>query len=173
MFALSEERGTKMSEVTDHLTACGVEFEMIPHEPTISSIEEARALGVDADDVLKALLVTTAGNHHVLVVLPASRKVNIHRLRKALDDPHAHLSTEGELQGMFPNVELGALPPLGSLLDVPTYADNTILDHATVVFAGGRRDESIRMRPADLNRTGSLHWVEVSGDEDPVDVSTS
>jgi Ala-tRNA(Pro) deacylase len=160
-----------MSQVTDFLTACGVEFEAIRHDPTISSIEEARALGIGADDVLKALLVTTAGDHRVLVVLPASRKVDIDRLREALQDHHAHLSTENELQGAFPNIELGALPPLGSLLDIPAYADNAVLDRGTVLFAAGRRDESIRMRPADLGRIGRFHWVALSSEEDPALVS--
>jgi prolyl-tRNA editing enzyme YbaK/EbsC (Cys-tRNA(Pro) deacylase) len=57
--------------VTDLLGERGVPLECIPHETTYTSIEVARALGIAADEVVKAVvLVTSAG--HALAVVPAS-----------------------------------------------------------------------------------------------------
>ena len=55
------------------------------------------------------------------------------------------LATETELQADFPGYELGALPPLGSLLGVPLLVDPEVLSHETVLFAGGLETESIRV----------------------------
>jgi Aminoacyl-tRNA editing domain len=50
----------------------------------------------------------------------------------------------------FPGIELGALPPLGSLLGAPLYVDQEVLQHETVVFAAGSQTESVQIRTADL-----------------------
>jgi Ala-tRNA(Pro) deacylase len=65
-------------------------------------------------------------------------------------DRHARLATEEELLRDFPGIELGALPPLGSLLGAPLYVDQEVLQHETVVFAAGSQTESVQLRTADL-----------------------
>src|SRR5207248_10096484 len=65
-------------------------------------------------------------------------------------DRHVRLATEQELLRDFPDFELGALPPLGSLLGAPLYVDQEVLQHETVVFAAGSQTESVQIRTADL-----------------------
>jgi Ala-tRNA(Pro) deacylase len=65
-------------------------------------------------------------------------------------DRHVRLATEEELRRDFPDIELGALPPLGSLLGAPLYVDREVLQHETVVFAAGSQTESVQIRTADL-----------------------
>ena len=48
-----------MSIVTEHLEQRGAAFDVLPHRQAYTSIDEARALGVDADEVLKTLAVRT------------------------------------------------------------------------------------------------------------------
>ncbi len=59
---------------------------------------------------------------------------------------------EQELLRDFPDFELGALPPLGSLLGAPLYVDQEVLQHETVVFAAGSQTESVQLKTADLLR---------------------
>jgi hypothetical protein len=42
-----------MSVVTEHLEERGIAFQLLPHRQAYTSSEEARALGVDAGEVLK------------------------------------------------------------------------------------------------------------------------
>ena len=74
----------------------------------------------------------------------------MHLVQAAVGDRHARLATEQELLRDFPGFELGALPPLGSLLGVPLYVDQEVPRHETVVFAAGSQTESVRLRTADL-----------------------
>jgi Ala-tRNA(Pro) deacylase len=101
-----------MSVVTKHLEQRGAAFEALAHRQAYTSIDEARALGIDADEVLKSLAVRT-GPGYVLVVIPATRRLDLHLVREALGDNHARLATEEELGRDFPDHQLGALPPLG------------------------------------------------------------
>jgi Ala-tRNA(Pro) deacylase len=138
-----------MSRVREHLDGQGVPFEPIAHQQTYTSIAEARALGIDASEVLKTVAVQVAGGH-ALMVVPATRRLDLRLVQAAVGDRHARLATEAELQRDFPDVELGALPPLALLLGGPLYVDPEVLQHETVVFAAGSQTESVKLRTADL-----------------------
>jgi Ala-tRNA(Pro) deacylase len=161
-----------MSVVTQHLERRGSPFEVIAHRQAYTSVDEARALGVDADEVLKTLAVRTASGY-TLVVIPASCRLDLHLVRKALDDNHARLATEDELGRHFGDYELGALPPLGVLVGGPVYVDPEVLGHDTVAFAAGSQTESVRMRTQELfggqqATTVPLVKRQERGSEDPV-----
>jgi Ala-tRNA(Pro) deacylase len=144
-----------MSLVTGHLTERGVAHEVVPHQRAFTSLQEARELGVAADEVLKTVALWTGGKY-VLAVVPAPRRLDLRRVREALEDPDARLATEAELAADFPGYELGALPPLGSLLGVPLLVDPEVLEHELVVFAAGLETESVRVAAADLFRDEPL-----------------
>ena len=94
--------------VTEHLRGRGVPFEEIPHERTYTSIDEARALGISADEVVKTIVLNTAAGH-VLAVAPASQRLAMPLVRAAVGDSHARFATEEELERDFPGVELGGV----------------------------------------------------------------
>jgi prolyl-tRNA editing enzyme YbaK/EbsC (Cys-tRNA(Pro) deacylase) len=76
----------------------------------------------------------------------------MHLVQAAAGDRHARLATEQELLRDFPGIELGAMPPLGSLLGAPLYVDQEVLGHQSVVFAAGIQTESVQVKTADLLR---------------------
>ena len=138
-----------MSVVTEHLERRGVAFEVIPHRQAYTSIDEARALGIAADEVVKTVVVKAASGH-VLVVVPGARRLDMTLVRNAVADSHARLATEDELAQDFEEYELGALPPLGSLVRSHLYVDPEVMGHDTVVFAAGSQTESVKVRTQDL-----------------------
>jgi len=138
-----------MSRVREHLERHGVTFQPIAHQQTFTSMAAARALGIDASEVLKTVAVRVTGGH-ALMVIPAACRLDLQLVHDAVGDRHARLASEAELRGSFPDVELGALPPLGSLLGVPIFVDPAIFEHDTVVFAAGSQTESVKVRTADL-----------------------
>lgn len=138
-----------MARVREHLESQGVTFQPIAHGQSLTSIDEARALGISASEVIKTVAVRITGGQ-ALMVIPATCRLDLHLVQRAVGDRHARLATEEELRGTFPDVELGALPPLGSLLGVPVFVDPEVFQHDTVVFAAGRQTESVKVRTADL-----------------------
>ena len=138
-----------MTQVTEHLETHGVPFEPIAHQQAYTSIAEARALGIDASEVLKTVAVRVAGGY-ALMAVPATCRLDMHLVQAAVGDRHVRLATEEELRRDFPDIELGALPPLGLLLRAPLYVDQEVLQHETVVFAAGSQTESVQLKTADL-----------------------
>src|SRR5215472_12268146 len=138
-----------MTRVTEYLETHGVPFEPIAHQQAYTSIDEARALGIEASEVVKTVAVRAAGGYALMAVL-ASGRLDMHLVQEAVGDRHVRLATEEELLRDFPGFELGALPPLGSLLGVPLYVDQQVLQHKTVAFAAGSQTESVQLHTADL-----------------------
>lgn len=138
-----------MSQVTMYLKDRHLPFEVLTHRRAFSSNQEARALGVDADTVVKTVVLVTAEGYW-LAAIPASCRLDLPLVRKALDDDSVRLATEVELLVAFPRYELGALPPLGGLLGVAVLVDPRLLRHETVVFAGGLETESVKVGSAEL-----------------------
>jgi Ala-tRNA(Pro) deacylase len=128
-----------------------VGFEVIPHGQAYTSLGEAQALGIAAGEVVKTVVVNAASGL-VLVAVPGSRRLEMTLVRKAVGDNHARLATEEELTRDFSDYELGALPPLGSLIRAHVYVDPEVMAHDTVVFAAGSQTESVKVRTEDLFR---------------------
>lgn len=150
-----------MSIVTEYLDAEGVGYELLHHERTFTGIDEARAIGVEADEVLKTLVVDTE-HGHVLAVVLGSGRLDMRRVRDAVGDQHATLATEKEIERGFRGFELGSLPPLGGLLEVETYVDPTVRDHDVVVFAAGNQTESVKTRTRELFAKERVHFVDIA-----------
>ena len=140
-----------MTRVTEHLQTHGVPFAAIAHPQACTSIDQARALGIEARQVLKTVAVRAASGY-ALMAIPATGRLDLHLARAAVGDRHVRLATERELLRDFPGFELGALPPLGSLLGAPLFVDQDVLQHDTVVFAAGSQTESVQLHTADLLR---------------------
>jgi prolyl-tRNA editing enzyme YbaK/EbsC (Cys-tRNA(Pro) deacylase) len=110
---------------------------------------------------LKTLAVRT-GPGYALVVIPASRRLDLHLVRDALGDHHARLASEEELGRDFAGYQLGALPPLGALLGRELYVDPEVLQHDTVAFAAGSQTESSGCEPRSCSaasRSRPCRWL--------------
>lgn len=155
-----------MATVREYLDRRGVPFEAISHEETYTAIDEARALGISADEVVKTVVLRTRSGD-ALAVVPGSRRLDMHLVREALADPHARLATEDELERDYPGIELGGFPPLGSMLGLPTLVDPDVFAHETVVFAAGSQRESVKVRSEDLFRDEAISRVPLTRESAP------
>ena len=79
-----------------------------------------------------------------MAVLPASEHVDTDALRRVSGRLDLELATEEELQRLFPDCELGAMPPFGHLYGVPMYVDPCLADH-DIWFQAGNHHEIARM----------------------------
>ena len=152
-----------MSSVTEHLERQGVDYEVLPHEPAVTSEAEAHVLGIPEDEVVKTVVLDLRTGH-AFAVLPASCRLDLDRVREAVNSRHVSLASEEEIARDYPEFELGAVPPLGAMVRTPLIVDTRVLEHEEVVFAGGEQTTSIRMRTADLFSTSTIRVAPICGD---------
>ena len=102
---------------------------MNQHVPAATLAEPAdaarTALSAVRSEVAKAVVIFGDEGYHMIVV-PANKLVDFQEVRLTLGLTHARLATEDELARMFPDCELGAMPPFGNLYHVPVYLDSSL-----------------------------------------------
>src|SRR5205814_6415992 len=87
-----------------------IAFKHTVHPLAYTAREVASAEHLPARDVAKVVIVSSDGGYR-MVVLPANRVVDLSELRTGLGVSHARLATEKELGDLFPDCDLGAMPP--------------------------------------------------------------
>lgn len=137
--------------VKTYLEEEGVAFEHSEHPPAFTAQEVAAAEHVPGKELAKTVMLTD-GEAFVMAVLPATRRIEIDRLREVAGIPDLRLAEEDEFAGIFPNVETGAMAPFGNLYDVPVFVDQTLREDESITFNAGTHTDTIRMTYADFER---------------------
>lgn len=141
----------KLGDIIEYLKKNGVYFELIEHAPAFSAHDVAVASHVQDKDLAKTLIVK-AGDRFLMVVLPADHRLDEHLLESIVKAKRVHLAHEDELKPIFPDCELGAMPPFGNLYAVPVYMDKSLADDANIAFNACSHSKSIRLKMADYVR---------------------
>ncbi|MEP6959698.1 MAG: YbaK/EbsC family protein, partial [Nitrospirota bacterium] len=113
-----------------------VHYDVLPHPEAFHAAEIAHALHTPEKEMAKVVIVKVQ-ERFVMTVLPASWNVNLPRLRTVLATPQVRLATEEEIKDMFPDCELGAMPPFGNLYGLPVYVDQSLTEDEEIVFQAG------------------------------------
>jgi Ala-tRNA(Pro) deacylase len=65
---------------------------------------------------------------------------------------HARLATEKELGQLFPDCDLGAMPPFGNLYNMPVYLDSSLLADEKIAFNAGTHRDVVHVRLEDYRQ---------------------
>ena len=144
--------------MTDDLTATliallrsnGADFHVLTHEPVRTSEEAARVRGTPLEQGAKAL-VFQADDRQVLVVVQAHRRVDSRAVKQFLGIKNLRMLSAEELKELT-GLDVGAVPPFGNVIDLPTYADAELLDAPRIAFNAGSRSTSVVMATQDYAR---------------------
>lgn len=145
--------------LTEALADHGIPFETLEHDRTDRAVDEAAALGLEPHGVAKTIVVTTGGGN-VRVLLPASERLDMHKLRGLFNSGDLHFLTEEDLAREYPDFELGAVPPIGGPND-ELVIDQRIPARRHVVFEAGTHDCSVRVESSDLVSIGRARVADV------------
>jgi Ala-tRNA(Pro) deacylase len=137
-----------MASVLEYLQGRGQVFTVIPHPPPVAEGRDHRPR-IPGELAAKTIVVLSSDGP-VILVIPASRPIDLSLVAEALGDPDVRPAAKHELESRFPDYEPGALPPLSMLLLTPVYVDPAVMERPEIVFAAGRKDLSIRMSTRDL-----------------------
>jgi Ala-tRNA(Pro) deacylase len=89
---------------------------------------------------------------YAMIVIPADSYVDLEQLRTAIGVPTLYVAEENELYELFPEAELGAMPPLGTLFNLRVYLDREVSSQEFIAFNAGTHRDVIHMRVTDFKR---------------------
>jgi Ala-tRNA(Pro) deacylase len=127
------------------------EYTHTVHSIAYTAREVALAEHLPAREVAKVVVVHGDSGYHMLI-LPANKLVDFQEVRIALGLSHARMVPETELNHLFPDCELGAMPPLGNLYGMAVYLDSAMAAEEMITFNAGTHRDVVHMRTAEFRR---------------------
>jgi Ala-tRNA(Pro) deacylase len=127
------------------------DYSITLHHKAFTAREVAAAEHLPAREVAKSVVVFGDGEYH-MIVIPANRLVDFQEVRLTLGLSQVRLATEDELAKLFPDSELGAMPPFGGLYGMAVYLDNSLAGEETIAFNAGTHRDVIHMKTLDYRR---------------------
>ena len=142
---------TIATSVREYLDRKHVKYEVIVHPPTQDAAHSAELAHVSGDKLAKAVILED-DNGYLMVVLPASHKLDLAVLGQELHREGLTFAGERELTTLFKDCERGAVPPLGLPYDIETVLDRSLADASEVYFEAGDHLTLIRLKGGDFRR---------------------
>lgn len=155
---------TPTTELHQELDRAGIDFDLIEHRRTETAGAEALAIGVPPDEVAKTIVLVSR-ERFVRAVVPASTRLDLHKVRELLDDDQARLASEEELVSAYPMYELGAVPPFGVPAGDRVLLDRRLAKLDSVVLEAGSHSKSVRLKTTDLLTLSGAEVEDISNEE--------
>jgi len=127
-----------------------VTYEVLTHDPTMSSSRTAQACHVSGERLAKAIVLRHDGRY-LLAVLPASHHVNLADLKTQIGDD-VDLADEEEIRKLFPDCALGAIPPVGECYELDVIIDDSLQAQPDVYLEGGDHTTLVHLDQAQFAR---------------------
>jgi Ala-tRNA(Pro) deacylase len=127
-----------------------IPYSVMTHTTAYTAQGAAATMQISGKELAKTV-VLWAGEEMILAVLPGPNHVRLEKLGTELGKS-VRLATEQEFSSLFPDCELGAMPPFGSLYNLPVYVDESLAADEAIVFNAGTHRDAIRIRYDDFVR---------------------
>jgi len=138
-------------KLREFLDSHHIKYFVFSHSPAYTAQEIAESAHVSGKEMVKTVMVTIDGRM-AMALLPASRQLDFDKLRMLCGTSDVKLAEEEEFSDLFPECEIGAMPPFGNLYAMEVYADEALDEDVDIAFNAGAHTELLRMGWEDYKR---------------------
>ena len=128
-----------------------IEYEVISHSLAYTSQEIAASAHIPGKKLAKTVVVKI-DDKMAMAVLPASYRVDFELLKNTVGAKKVQLAREEEFKYIFPDCEIGAMPPFGNLYDMEVLVAESLAEEEEISFNAGSHTELIRLAYEDYER---------------------
>jgi Ala-tRNA(Pro) deacylase len=142
---------TILKKLKDYFEKNQVSFEVGYHTRVYTAQEVAGSQHVPGKEMTKVVMVKANGKM-IMLVLPASYQVDMKKLKGVLNSKKVGMAKEEGFQELFPDCEIGAMPPFGNLYNLEVWVDQVLTQDDFIVFQAGSHVETLRIKYSDYVR---------------------
>jgi len=143
-----------LRKLREFLDSHGVKYVTISHSPAYTALETAASAHVRGKELAKTVMLKMDGKM-AMAVLPATHSVDFGLLKAAASAGRIEMADEAEFKDMFPECEIGAMPPFGNLYGMEVFVDASLAEDEEIAFNAGSHTELIRLSYKDFERLAS------------------
>ena len=134
---------------------------VISHSLAYTAQEIAQAAHVHGEQFAKTTIVKLDGEV-AMAVVPAPQKVDLKLLGAVVRARKCDLALESDFRERFPECEVGAMPPFGSLFGMHVYMDEALTAGKSIAFNAGSHTELVEMPVSDFLRLAKPRLARIS-----------
>jgi Ala-tRNA(Pro) deacylase len=127
------------------LAAEFVKYQVVEHGAQFDAQRAAASAHLPGREVAKVVVLRDGGGEFLMVVVPSLARLDLGEVSRATGYRGLRLAAEPEFAPLFPDCEVGAMPPFGVLYALPTYVDGCFRDQPEFFFPGGTHHELVGM----------------------------
>ncbi len=139
------------TRVGAYLDAHNIDYDTIKHPPANSSMAASKAAKIAPNLIAKAVVLEDHEGRHLMAVLPADRKLILHKLEHDLE-LDMHLVNEKQVYQMFSDCAPGAVPALGQAYNMNAIYDDSLQGLSDVYLEGGDHKTLIHLTGVQFGR---------------------
>lgn len=137
------------SPIREYLNSEDVSYVAFTHPVAFTAQQEAAVAHVPGWEWAK-IVVCFADDEPIQAVVPAPLHVDLGRLRALAHASVLRLAQEAEFKQLYPDCEVGAMPPFGPLYHQRVFVDEAVTEQEEIVFNAGTHRDAIRMGTRDF-----------------------
>ncbi len=140
-----------VKRLKEFLDSHNMKYVTISHSRAFTAQETATSAHIPRKELAKTVMVKADGKM-AMAVIPASYKVDFDLLKKATGSSKIELADEEEFKELFPECEVGAMPPFGNLYGMDVFVAKSLTEDEEIAFNAGSHRELVRMAYKDFER---------------------
>jgi Ala-tRNA(Pro) deacylase len=137
--------------LSDYLDQHSIKYTTLKHSLAYTAQEIAAVAHIPGKNLAKTVMINVKGKL-AMAVLPASYKIDFDQLKQALGTDKIRLAHENEFLNLFPDCEVGAMPPFGNLYGIEVYVAQSLTDEEEIAFNSCSHSELMRMNFKDFKK---------------------
>ena len=149
-----------VQRLKEYLDKNDVKYIVISHSRAFTAAAIAAITHIKGKEIAKTVMVKLDARL-AMVVVPGSRNIDLNALKSETAAKAATIVPEPEFSDAFPDCEVGAMPPFGSLYELPVYVDEVLTHDEEIAFNAGSHRELVRMSYKDYERLAKPKVVKV------------
>lgn len=140
-----------LNKLRQYLDTNQVKYSVISHSLAFTAQESAAIAHIPGKELAKTVVMKVDGKP-TLAVVPSTDMVDFRLLKRLLGANEVTMANENELNSLFPECEVGAMPPFGNLYDIEVVVADGLAADEVIAFNAGTHHELIKMSYKDFER---------------------
>lgn len=136
-------------KLKEYLDSQNIDYVSIYHAAASTSQRIAATSHIPGKELAKTVMVKVDGKM-AMAVLPASHNINFEMFKKVAKAAKVELAGELAFINLFPDCEVGAMPPFGNLYGMVVYVAEILSEDKEISFNAGTHTELIRLAYKDF-----------------------
>lgn len=149
------------AKLKEYLDSENIKYVSIVHSRAYTAQETAESAHIPGKELAKTVMVKLDGEM-AMAVLPASDRIDFDLLRGAANAANVTLADENDFNSMFPESEVGAMPPFGNIYGLDVYVEESLSEDKEIAFNAGSHSELIKLSYSDFERMVKPKIVRIS-----------